>query len=138
MTLIGARSRWTASVVTFAVATALAGCASLGAMTPVALTDVKSVAGKWRGVVHRPGVEQDYVELTIREDGSYDLVSRQTVGSSSGRGKMMVRDGRLVLQGEKGHGGATVLKNSDGDRVMKVEATLTDNSTLTASLSPAR
>jgi hypothetical protein len=138
MTLIGARSRWTAFIVTFGVAAALAGCASLGAMTPVAVTDIKSVAGKWKGVVYRPGIEGDYIELTIREDGSYDFLSRQTVGSSTGRGKMVVSDGRLVIQGEKGRGVATVLKNAGGDRVMKVEATLADNSTLSASLSPSR
>ena len=138
MTLIRARSRWTAFIVTFGVAAALAGCASLGAMTPVALTDIKSVAGKWNGVVYRSGFEGEYIELTIREDGSYDFLSRQTVGSASGRGKMVVSDGRLVIHGEKGRGVATVLKGPGGDRVMKVDATLSDNSLLSASLSPSR
>jgi hypothetical protein len=138
MTLSGARSPWMVLTVAVVVAAVLVGCASTGPLTPVAVTDIKSVAGKWKGVVYRPGIEGDYIELTIREDGSYDFLSRQTVGSSTGRGKMVVSDGRLVIQGEKGRGVATVLKNAGGDRVMKVEATLADNSTLSASLSPSR
>jgi hypothetical protein len=74
--------------------------------------------------------------LTIREDGSYDLVSAQPLGSR-GKGTMVVSNGRLVIEGEKGRGVATLLKNPAGDRVMNVEATLSDNSILTVKLWPS-
>ena len=79
------------------------------------VSDVKSVAGTWQGVVYEPGSEPDYVELTIREDGSYDLVSRQAIGGSRGRG-----------------GAGTSMRNPAGDLVMNIDATLSDNSTLSA------
>ena len=133
-----ARSLWTALTATVIVgfAASLIGCASAGPVTPVVVSDVKSVAGTWKGIVYRSGVEPDQVVLTIREDGSYDLVSAQPLGSR-GRGKMVVSDGRLLIEGEKGRGVATVLKNPAGDLVMDIEATLSDNSTLTAKLWPA-
>jgi hypothetical protein len=82
--------------------------------------------------------EPDPVELTIREDGSYDIVVYQTVGTSRGKGKIAVNEGRLVAQGERGHGVATLLRNARGDRMLSVEGTLSDNSILSADLSPVR
>src|SRR5215475_1377203 len=123
----GARSLWlllTATVVGFAAS--VLGCASAGPLTPVAVSDIKSVAGTWRGVVYTSGSKPESVELTIREDGSYDVVSLQTIGASRGRGKIVISEGRLIIQGEKGHGTATVLRSRAGDRVMNVEATLND------------
>jgi len=139
MTSSAARSLWTVLTVTVIVgfAASLVGCASLGPVTPVAVSDVKSVAGTWKGTVYQSGVAPDYVTLTIREDGSYDLVSAQTVGASRGRGKMVVDGGRLRIEGEKGHGVGTLLRNPGGDLVMNVEATLVDNSVLTAKLWPS-
>jgi hypothetical protein len=139
MTSSAARSLWTVLTVTVIVglAASLVGCASLGPVTPVAVSDIKSVVGTWKGRVYQSGVAPDYVTLTIREDGSYDLVSAQTIGSSRGRGKMVVDGGRLRIEGEKGHGVATLLRNAGGDLVMNVEATLLDNSVLTAKLWPS-
>jgi hypothetical protein len=140
MTPGSARSHWTVltAIVVVGLAAGLVGCASLGPNTPVAVSDVKSVAGTWKGVVYRRGFEPENVELTIREDGSYDVVSQQTIGASRGKGTIAVRDGRLIIQGERGHGVGTLLRSPDGDRVMEVEATLSDNSTLSAKLSPSR
>src|SRR5262245_47341045 len=130
MTLRGARSLWTVLTATVVVgfAASLLGCASAGPLTPVAVSDLKSVAGTWKGVVYRYGVEPDYVELTIREDGSYDVVARQTIGASRGAGKITVSEGRLLIQGPRGHGVGTLLTSPTGDRVMSIEATLADNS----------
>ena len=133
-----ARSLWTALTATVIVgfAASLIGCASAGPVTPVVVSDVKSVAGTWKGIVYRSGSEPEQVVLTIREDGSYELVSAQPLGSR-GKGTMVVSNGRLVIEGEKGRGVATVLKNPAGDRVMNIEATLSDNSTVTAKLWPS-
>ncbi len=140
MTPRSVRALWTVFTATVVVgfAASLVGCASFGPLTPVAVSDVKSVAGTWEGVVYRSGSEPDYVTLTIREDGSYDVGSRQTIGASRGKGQIVIREGRLILQGEKGHGVGTLLSSSGGDRVMRIEATLSDNSLLTAELGPSR
>lgn len=136
----GARSLWT--VLTAAVivgfAASLIGCASAGPVTPVVVSDVKSVAGTWKGTVYRSGSEPDYVVLTIREDGSYDVVSAQRAGASRSKGKIAISEGRLFLEGEKGRGVGTLLRNPSGDLVMSIEATLSDNSILTAKLWPSR
>ena len=133
------RSLWTALTATAIVgfAASLIGCASAGPVTPVAVSDVKSVAGTWKGIVYRSTFDPEQIVLTIREDGSYDFVSAQLVGTLRGRGKMVVSDGRLLIEGEKGRGVATLLRNPAGDRVMNVEATLSDNSILTAKLWPS-
>jgi hypothetical protein len=86
--------------------------------------------------VYQSGSEPDQVVLTIREDGTYDVVSAQPRGTSRGKGKIVVSDGRLLMEGEKGRGLGTVLKNPAGDLVLNVEATLSDNSILTAKLWP--
>jgi hypothetical protein len=134
-----ARSLWTALTATVIVglAASLIGCASAGPVTPVVVSDVKSVAGTWKGIVYRSSTEPEQIVLTIREDGSYDLVSAQPLGTSRGKGTMVVSNGRLVIEGERGRGVATVLKNPAGDRVMNVEATLSDNTILTAKLWPS-
>lgn len=139
MTLSAARSLWTVltGTVVIGFAASLVGCASAGPLTSVAVSDVKSVAGTWKGVVYQSGSEPDYVTLTIREDGSYDVVSRQTIGASRGKGQIVISEGRLILQGEKGRGVGTLLSSHGGDRVMNIQATLSDNSSLTAKLWPS-
>ena len=72
MTGSGARSRCTVltGAVVLGLTVALVGCASLGPATPVAVSDLGSVAGTWKGVVYGPGSEPEYVELTIGEGNS--------------------------------------------------------------------
>jgi hypothetical protein len=139
VTARGTRSIWPVFTATIVVgfAASLIGCASAGPLTPVAVSDVKSVAGTWKGVVYRSSFEPAYVALTIREDGSYDVEFRQTFGSH-GKGTIVISEGRLILEGEKGHGMGTLLTNPAGDRFMNIEAVLSDNTTLTAKLSLSR
>jgi len=136
MTSSGTRSLWAIITVTVVIGfvASLPGCASVGPVVPVVVSDVKSVAGTWQGVVYGPGSEPDYVELTIRDDGSYDLVSRQAIGESRGRGKIVLSGGRLIMEGERGRGVVTLMRNQAGDLVMNIDATLSDNSTLSAKL----
>ena len=125
----------TAFVVGF-VAT-LGGCASFGPVTPIAVSDIKTVAGTWKGVVYRRSVfEPDNVTLMIREDGSYDVVSAQEpIGMSRGKGKIVIDEGHLIFEGENGRGVGTVLRDPAGNLMMEVHATMSDNSTLSAKLS---
>jgi hypothetical protein len=115
----------------------LMGCASAGPVTPVAVSDVKSVAGTWKGMVYRSGVAPDQVTLTIRDDGSYDVKSVQPIGTSQGSGKIAISEGRLLFEGLKGSGTGVLQRNSEGDLVMAVEGTLSDGSTLSAKLWPS-
>ena len=103
--------------------------------TPVVISDVKSVAGTWKGVIYQSSYQPDYIVLTIQEDGSYQFTSREALGPSRGKGTMVISGGRLIIQGEKGRGVATVLRSPNGDLFMDVQATLSDNSVLTAKLS---
>ena len=139
MTHRATRSLWTAFTATVVGFTALlVGCASFGPLTPVHVSEVKSVAGSWKGVVYESTSEPDYITLTIQEDGSYEVMSRKTIGASRGKGQIVIRDGRLILQGQKGRGVGTLLSSGNGDRVMRIEATLSDNRILTAELGPSR
>ena len=119
----------------------LVGCASIGPVTPVAVSDVNSVSGTWEGIVYlprsEPGSERNDVTLTIRDDGSFDVVSKRLLGASRGTGRIVISDGRLVVEGARGlRGVGTVLRNPAGDVLMKIEGTLADNSNLSATLWP--
>ena len=130
--------RWIFAVtVTVGLWVSLAGCASLGPVTSVAVSDVHFVTGAWKGIVYLPGSERIDVTVTIRDDGSYDAVSVKQLGVSRGKGHILLRDGRLIIEGENGRGTGTLLRNSAGDLVMKVQMTLSDNSALSAELAPA-
>jgi hypothetical protein len=132
------------SVILVGFAASLLGCASLGPVTQVTVPDVKSVTGTWKGLIYRSGISPDYATLTIHDDGTYEVVLAEPVGTSQpigitrGHGKIAIKDGRLLFEGVNGHGVGTLLKNPGGDLVMNVDATLGDNSTLTAKLFPSR
>jgi hypothetical protein len=118
----------------------LGGCGSVGPVTPVTVSDIKTVTGTWEGVVY-PSSQfgPNYITLTIREDGSYDAVStRQPIGTSRGGGKIVISEGRLIFEGEKGRGVGRLQRDPDGSLMIVVDATLSDNSTLSATLSRSK
>jgi hypothetical protein len=123
-----------AGAVIVGLSLSLVGCANIGPVTPVAVSDVKSLSGTWEGIVYLPGSERNEVTLTIRDDGSYDVVSKKDVGASRGTGHIVMSGGRLVIEGKRGRGVGTVLRNPAGDVLMKVEMILSDNSHLSAEL----
>ena len=122
---------------TIGLSATLVGCISAGPVRPVAVSDIKTVAGTWKGVVYpRSESEPNQITLTIHEDGSYEVVSvQQPIRTSRGTGKIVISNGRLIMEGERGRGMGTVLRDSAGTLMMTVDATLTDNSTLSAQLS---
>jgi len=75
--------------------------------------------------------------MTIREDGSYLVAARQGIGTSHGEGKILISEGRLIIEGQRGEGVATLMSNPAGKRVMLIEMTLFDNSHLSARLWPS-
>ena len=123
-----------AVIVIVGLSFSLAGCAGIGRVTPLVVSDVQSVSGTWEGVVYLSGSERDDVRLTIRDDGSYDVVSKTNLGVTTGKGHIVIHDGYLVIEGERGRGAGRVVRNPAGDVLMKVEMTLSDNSNLSAEL----
>lgn len=139
----GAPSCWALWVLVIGIASWLAACASTGSSTVVPVTDVKSLAGKWTGVGEGPGSGQrDYVELTIREDGSYDITTARTIGKLVGNGRIALRDGQVVMQGTHGTGVGSLMRGSAGERVLRVDVKFTGSqsvgSSVSADLRPAR
>lgn len=54
--------------------------------------------------------------------------------TSTGARSCSAADGRLIMEGERGRGVGTLMRNQAGDLVMNIDATLSDNSTLSAQL----
>ena len=100
--------RWRDGLTNLTVALSLAGCAAGSAApvatTPVAVTDVASVAGKWTGLMELQGSgdRDDFVELTVDRGGTYRVVAARTIGLMDAEGKIAVDDGKLRLEGARG------------------------------------
>jgi hypothetical protein len=73
-------------------------------LSPTAITDIKSIAGKWEGIMIRTPKSRtdDWVRVSIQDTGDYDFASYRTIGVFSGKGKLTVVDGKATAQGEKG------------------------------------
>jgi hypothetical protein len=126
---------------------ALGACASGGAEsrprsgsgggTPVAVTDIKAVAGHWAGLMDLPGNSPDqYLEVTVREDGTYQAISARTIGVMDAQGTITVRDGRLFLKGARGSQGTATLVSKDGRQTLMVDMMSPNQSRTTARLQP--
>jgi hypothetical protein len=108
--------------------------------TAVAISDMKSVAGRWSGILYgRPGGQrgQDWVEVAIHEDGTYTVASARTIGVFEGSGKVRLEDGRLTSEGEKARVTFTLYQR-DGKRFLRVDGTMASGQPLQADLYPAR
>jgi hypothetical protein len=108
--------------------------------TSVAISDLKSVAGRWSGILYgRPGGQrgQDWVELAIHEDGTYTLASARTIGVLEGTGKARLADGRLITEGEKGGRATFTLYQRGNRRFLRVDGSLASGQPLQADLYPA-
>jgi hypothetical protein len=84
-------------------ATALAASAK-AQWSPTAITDIKTIAGKWEGIMIRTPKSRtdDWVRVSIQESGDYDFASYRTIGVFSGKGNLSVQDGKATAQSEKG------------------------------------
>ena len=136
-------STWIACVLVVGIIASLVGCASGGSSTAVPVTDVTSLAGKWAGVANGFGFgQQDYVELSIREDGTYDVTTTRTIGGYAGEGRVTVRDGQLTFQGANSDGIGSLMSGSDGEKVLKVTVSFAGPggvpTSVSANLRPAR
>jgi hypothetical protein len=72
---------------------------------PTTITDMKSVAGKWEGLlVRNPRTrdDDDWVTLAISETGAYEFASYRMIGVFAGKGKLVLTDGKLSAKSDKG------------------------------------
>jgi hypothetical protein len=107
---------------------------------PTAVTDFKSVAGKWEGLLTRDNAmtqNYDRVTLVIGDTGAYDIaitrtrttaqgvsVSYSVIGVLAEKGKLVLTDGKLSAKGEKG-GQATLqlyVDSRSSERMLKADA----------------
>ena len=133
-------------VLVFVVALLGAGCAKPTPRAPtlstVAITDVKSVAGRWGGVVtglppRGSSRDEDFVDVEIRPDGTYDFGIYRTVGVFGGKGKLTIEDGRMTLKTERGSS-TLVLLEGNGQRILRAHAVMTNGLRLSSDLTPLR
>ncbi len=129
------------SVLIFLVAASLAGCAGSTSQVPrvqVPVSSASAVAGKWAGTVRRdPSTEDDWVDLTIRDDGTYEIKSFRTIGAVLGGGRLTVSGGKLTSETERARATYT-LYEGDGKRVLNVDGTLKNGVTFSGWLTPAK
>ena len=125
------------------LAVVLAACATGGAAsslgTPVTITDVTMVAGRWAGLMTpETGRERDdFIEVILGENRTYEAKSSRTIGVMDARGSYQLSDGKLLLQGQRSTGTAS-LWEKDGARVLTVAVTTTDGLRYSARLTPKR
>jgi hypothetical protein len=107
----------------------------------VVVADVKSVAGRWAGLMDLPGSmrnQDQFVEVRVLPDGTYEATSARTIGMFDARGTVAVKDGHLVMQGEQGARGQGTLVSRDGETVLMVDMTRPDGGRVSARLRPQR
>lgn len=125
-----------------ALAVVLAACATTETGSPptfVPVSDVRTLAGRWEGLLLGlpGGREQDFVEVLIREDGTYQAKTYRTIGVLRGQGSIEAKDGTLILRGERATGGGRLYLEK-GRRVLEIHVTDDSGRPVTARLSPAR
>jgi hypothetical protein len=105
---------------------------------PTAATDFKSVAGKWEGLLIRdPRTrDDDWVTLVIGDTGAYEFVSYRLIGEFTGKGKLVLSDGKLRAKSEKG-GQMTLqlyVDPASSERMLRADAKDSGGFTYTADL----
>ena len=127
---------WTRSLAVGAVIALALGCASLPPAQPA--TDLKAIAGEWRGTGQGRDGSTRSVTMTITEDGRFTSVFDQPVGSlgTTFPGTVKVENGRFRFHSEKtGNTGTFTLHEGQGRRVLTTRA---DNGSSAAELTPTR
>ena len=132
-------------------------CSSMApteARQPTAVTDFKSVAGKWEGLLtrdHPMTQNYDRATLVIDDTGAYESAVMRTRTTASGtsvsysvirvfaeKGKLVLTDGKLSAKGEKG-GQATLqfyVDPGSSERMLKLDAKDSEGFIYSAELKP--
>ncbi len=109
--------------------------------SPAQITDIKSISGKWEGLMIRTpkATNDDWVNVSIQDNGDYEFASFRTIGVFSGKGNLAVKDGKAVAQGEKGN--VTIELFTDkakGQSMLKAEGKGKDGISYRAELQKAK
>lgn len=137
--------RFGACALGLALLLGLARCAGGGATasaTPVAVSDVASIAGRWAGLLTIAGGRdrEDYVEVTVDGNGTYRAAAARTIGLLDTAGTVSVSGGRLIIKGASGGQGTAVLyaQPPPDQRLLVVNGTASDGRAYTLRLRPQR
>lgn len=118
-----------------------AGPARPSQWIPVPIANVAEVAGKWEGLMtrspHGPR-DDDWVRVSIGEDGTVHFASYRTIGVFSGTGRVVLEDGKLVASGERGRVTCVLYAAAGERRMLKAIGTTTDGLEYSAELTPAQ
>ncbi len=88
--------------------------------TEVAIQDFKPLVGKWGGLLRfEPRLRKDdYVKLTIEENGKYHFTSVRVIGVLTGTGFLVIEDGKASANTLKGGNLTFTLFDRDGESVL--------------------
>ena len=112
-----------------------------GPVAPVDITDFRTVAGRWTGWLTaegRPRQDDDQVDVTIAENGAYAFAVARNVGPFVGKGQFVLKDGKLVMDGERGRATFTLLRAANGGRQMRGDAVRDSGAPVWVDLLPAQ
>jgi hypothetical protein len=104
--------------------------------TVVPIPSIDVVTGTWKGILERTAPSrqrEDWVELTVNEDGTYRFMSARTIGVLQGGGRLALKDGQLSSASEQGSATYRLLDRG-GTRVLKVDAIARDGQRFSAEL----
>lgn len=108
--------------------------------SPTAITDIKSIAGKWEGIMIRTprSRNDDWVNVSIQDNGDYEFASYRTIGVFSGKGNLAAKDGKAMAQGETGSVTLQLFTNkTKGQFMLKAEGKGKDGISYRADLKKA-
>lgn len=121
--MLNRASRSCLALTTILALAILAGCAGSGATRPsdttVPISSIDLIKGKWGGVVDRSRRE-DYIELMINDDATYQITSARTAGGFEGKGKLTLRDGQAFAE-SPGAKSTMRLIDRGGKRVLRLD-----------------
>ena len=125
-------------------ATGIIGCAPVEPLppspsTPVSISAFRSAAGKWAGILKSTPTARgdDWVTLTILDDGSFEFMSVRTIGIFQGQGTCTLIDGKLKTETERGWAIATLYEDR-GRRMLKIAGATKDGVQYSADLAPTK
>lgn len=120
------------------------GCQSVGhapaqQWSPEPIDSFGLVAGKWAGLLVRaPKVRKDdWIRLSIDNDGRYEFSSYRTIGVFSGQGHFTLADGKLTVTTERGTATGSLFV-SNGSRMMRFIGIMEDGVQYAAEFEPSR
>jgi hypothetical protein len=111
------------AVVLVVVSAVVWGCA--GGRPPGQADTQIPIAGKWAGLVDRVPSREDWIELLINDDSSFQFTGSRTIGMLQGKGKLTLREGQGFSESDRGRA-IYRLYDRGGKRVLRVEVVETN------------